>query len=300
MHVGMFFALFNIEVTIMEMRKRKETSGLDSDDCLKAYFEQIKKNPLLSFEEELYLSKRIEQGDQAALDHLIESNLRLVVKIAMEYSIPEISILDLIQEGNMGLIKAATKYDFRKNVRFSTYASWWIKQAIMRAISNKRRPIRLPHRKEERLRKINRVFNSLYQSLMRKPSLAEIAEQADMSVGEVDILLNAVNPTVSFDKETTEDSLSLHEVYEDNTFTPDGEFMKKCLRDETMSFLERLMDKERKILMYRFSFLSGRRYTLKNIGEKLGMSPETVRQIELKALRKLRKVARGLKEYSHN
>ncbi len=284
----------------MEMKKKKEFANPDTEDCLKAYFEQIKKNPLLNFEEEIDLSKRIQGGDQDALNHLIECNLRLVVKIAMEYTVPEIAILDLIQEGNLGLIKAATKYDYRKNVRFSTYASWWIKQAIMRAISNKRRTIRLPHRKEERLRKINRVYNNLYQTLMRKPSLAEIADQAGLSVDEVDTLLNAVNPTVSFDKESRDDSLSLHEIYEDNSFTPDREFMKKCLREETMRFLERLMDKERKILMYRFSFLSGKRYTLKNIGEKMGMSPETVRQIELKALRKLKKVARELQEYSHN
>lgn len=284
----------------MEMKKRKETVKTDTEDCLKAYFEQIKKNPLLSFEEEIELSKLIQGGNQDALNHLIECNLRLVVKIAMEYSIPEIAVLDLIQEGNMGLIKAATKYDYRKNVRFSTYASWWIKQAIMRAISNKRRTIRLPHRKEERLRKINRVYNSLYQTLMRKPSLIEIADEAEMPVDEVDTLLNAVNPTISFDKESRDDALSLHEIYEDNSFTPDREFLKKCLRDETMRFLERLMDKERKILMYRFSFLSGKRYTLKNIGEKLGMSPETVRQIELKALRKLKKVAHELKEYSYN
>jgi RNA polymerase primary sigma factor len=285
----------------MEMKKRKEIANPDVEDCLKAYFEQIKKNSLLNFEEEIDLSKRIQNdGDQAALNRLIECNLRLVVKIAMEYTLPEIAILDLIQEGNLGLIKAATKYDFRKNVRFSTYASWWIKQSIMRAISNKRRTIRLPHRKEERLRKINRVYNTLYQTLMRKPSLAEIADQADLTVGEVDTLLNAVNPTVSFDKESRDDALSLHEIYEDNNFTPDKEFMKKSLREETMRFLERLMDKERKILMYRFSFLSGKRYTLKNIGEKLGMSPETVRQIELKALRKLKKVAKELREYSYN
>src|SRR3989304_9302545 len=151
----------------MEMKKKKEINNSQAEDCLKAYFEQIKKNPLLTFEEEKDLAKRIQKGDHAALNILIESNLRLVVKIAMDYLIPEISVLDLIQEGNLGLIKAAAKYDHQKNVRFSTYASWWIKQAIMRAISNKRRAIRLPHRKEERLRKINRVYNNLYQSLMR-------------------------------------------------------------------------------------------------------------------------------------
>ncbi|MBN1525151.1 MAG: sigma-70 family RNA polymerase sigma factor [Spirochaetales bacterium] len=285
----------------MAVNKKKETNITTSgEDCLRAYFEQIKKNPLLTFEQELDLSRKIQDGDKEAINHLVEANLRLVVKIAMEYKIPEISLLDLIQEGNMGLIRAATKYDFRKNVRFSTYASWWIKQAIMRALSNKRRTIRLPHRKEERLRKINRVYNQLNQNLMRRPSLEEIADEANMTVEEVDVLLNAMNPTVSFDKEVNDDSMSLHEIYEDYSFDPDREFMKKSLREETMRFLEKLLDKERKILMFRFAFLSGKRYTLKNIGERLGMSPETVRQIELKALRKLKKYAGVLKEYSCN
>jgi RNA polymerase primary sigma factor len=284
----------------MAIGKNKETTRDSGGDCLKTYFEQIKKNPLLSFEDELALSKKIQNGDKMAINKLVESNLRLVVKIAMEYKIPEIALMDLIQEGNMGLIRAATKYDYRKNVRFSTYASWWIKQAIMRALSNKRRTIRLPHRKEERLRKINRIYNQLNQTLMRRPSLEEIAEEANMTVGEVDMLLNAMCPTVSFDKEVSDDSLSLHEIYEDYSYDPDREFMKNSLREETMRFLEKLLDKERKILMYRFAFLSGKRYTLKNIGERLGMSPETVRQIELKALRKLKKYAGALKEYNSN
>ncbi|MEJ2663255.1 MAG: sigma-70 family RNA polymerase sigma factor, partial [Spirochaetia bacterium] len=177
-------------------------------------------------------------------------------------------------------------------VRFSTYASWWIKQAIMRALSNKRRTIRLPHRKEEKLRKINKVYNALYQKLMRKPSIQEIADEMKIEVDDVTALLNCMNTVVSFDKENCDDSLTLHELYEDNSYNPDRQLMKKCLKEETMKFLEQLMDKEKQILLYRFSFLSGRKYTLKSIGEKLGISPETVRQIELKALKKLKKVAR--------
>jgi RNA polymerase primary sigma factor len=281
----------------MAIKKRKH---IENSECLKSYFEQIKKSKLLTFEEEIDLSKRIQEGDKEALDTLVNANLRLVVKIAMDYQMPEISLLDLIQDGNMGLIKAASKYDYKKNVRFSTYASWWIKQAIMRALSNKRRTIRLPHRKEEKLRKINKVYNSLYQKLMRKPTNEEIAAEMKIAITEVTSLLNCMSTVVSFDKENCEDSLTLHELYEDYSYNPDKQFMKKCLKEETMKFLENLMEKEKQILLYRFSFLSGRKYTLKSIGEKLGISPETVRQIELKALKKLKKVARELKEYSFN
>ncbi|KKL12836.1 hypothetical protein LCGC14_2531760, partial [marine sediment metagenome] len=144
------------------------------EDCLKVYFMQIKKTGLLNFEEELELSKKIQKGSKAARQRLIEANLRLVVRIAKGYLSSGVALLDLIQEGNLGLIKAASKYDHRKQVRFSTYASWWIKQAIVRSLSNKRRVIRLPHRKEERLRKINKVYNSLSQTLMRSPTTEEI------------------------------------------------------------------------------------------------------------------------------
>jgi RNA polymerase primary sigma factor len=281
----------------MAVKKRKH---IENSECLKSYFDQIKKSKLLTFDEEIDLSKRIQAGDKEALDTLVNANLRLVVKIAMDYQMPEISLLDLIQDGNMGLIKAASKYDYRKNVRFSTYASWWIKQAIMRALSNKRRTIRLPHRKEEKLRKINKVYNLLYQKFMRKPTNEEIAAEMKIEVKEVTSLLNCMNTVVSFDKENCEDSLTLHELYEDYSYNPDKQFMKKCLKEETMKFLENLMEKEKQILLYRFSFLSGRKYTLKSIGEKLGISPETVRQIELKALKKLKKVAQELKEYSFN
>jgi RNA polymerase primary sigma factor len=147
------------------------------EDALRAYFTQIKRSRLLTFEEELALSRRVMEGDDSARQTLIEANLRLVVRIAKKYMTRDVSLLDLIQEGNLGLIKAASKYDFRKNVRFSTYASWWIKQAIVRALSNKRRTIRLPHRKEEKLRKINKAYNALSQELKRAPNIEEIARE---------------------------------------------------------------------------------------------------------------------------
>jgi RNA polymerase primary sigma factor len=271
-----------------------------TEDNLKAYFGQIKKAKLLTFEEELDLSRRIQAGDEAARSLLIESNLRLVVRIAKNYLTPEISILDLIQEGNIGLMKAVSKYDFRKQVRFSTYASWWIKQSIVRSLSNKKRIIRLPHRQEEKLRKINKVYNNLSQALMREPSLVEIAEEIGLHEEEVAAILNSSSSVASLDATLSVDSGSLHDVIEDNSYNPDNELMKKTLREDTVRFLGGLQEKERQILLYRFAFVSGKRYTLKKIGDEMGISPETVRQIELRALKKLKGFSDELKEYVYN
>jgi RNA polymerase primary sigma factor len=279
---------------------RKRDISTSSDDNLKAYFNQIKKARLLTFEEELSLSKRIQAGDEAARSQLIESNLRLVVRIAKNYLTPEVSILDLIQEGNLGLMRAVGKYDYRKQVRFSTYASWWIKQSIVRSLSNKKRVIRLPHRQEEKLRKINKVYNNLSQVLMREPLLVEIAHEIGIDEGEVASILNSSGSVVSLDSSLTADSGSLHDVVEDNSFNPDNELMKKSLREDTMKFLDGLQEKERQILLYRFSFTSGKRHTLKKIGDELGLSPETVRQIEIRALKKLRSFSDELKEYVYS
>jgi RNA polymerase primary sigma factor len=279
---------------------RKREISTSFEDNLKAYFSQIKKAKLLSFEEELDLSRRIQGGDEEARTLLIVSNLRLVVRIAKNYLTPEVSILDLIQEGNLGLMKAASKYDFRKEVRFSTYASWWIKQSIVRSLSNKKRVIRLPHRQEEKLRKINKVYNNLSQVLMREPTLLEIAEEIGIEEEEVAAILNSSGSVASLDATLSTDSGSLHDMVEDTSFDPGRELMRKTLRDDTMRFLGGLQEKERQILLYRFSFASGKRYTLKKIGDEMGISPETVRQIELRALKKLRGFSDELKEYVYN
>jgi RNA polymerase primary sigma factor len=279
-------------------KKRDISSSVE--DNLKAYFDQIKKAPLLTFEEELDLSRRIEAGEESAKTQLIESNLRLVVRIAKNYLTPDMSLLDLIQEGNLGLMKAASKYDYRKQVRFSTYASWWIKQSIVRSLSNKKRTIRLPHRQEEKLRKINKIFNSLSQVLMREPTLVEIAAEIGLQEEEVSAIINSSSSVASLDAPLSADSGSLHDVIVDSSFAPDRELMQKTLREDTMRLLQGLQEKERQILLYRFSFVSGRRYTLKRIGEELGISPETVRQIELRALKKLRSFSDELKEYVYN
>ncbi|MDR1178171.1 MAG: RNA polymerase sigma factor RpoD/SigA [Spirochaetaceae bacterium] len=281
-------------------RTRQIKKNAVSDDALKIYFNKIKDIPLLSFEEELELSRRIQQGDEDAKRKLIESNLKLVVKIARAYMVPDIPFLDLIQEGNMGLIHAAEKYDHARQVRFSTYANWWIKQAISRALSNKRRSIRLPHRKEAILRKIQAAYHSLTQTLKRQPSLTEVAGEIELPVSEVTETLTIANNIVSLESDAEgSDTSSIMEVYEDYTYSPEQELMKKSIHAETMRFLSCLKERERRILMYRYQLTGQEPYTLKKIGDRMGLSSETVRQIELKALRKMKTAAASDPEKFH-
>jgi len=280
------------------MLKKKDDTY--NEDALKTYFDQIKTIPLLSFEEELDLSRRIMKGDESARQKLIESNLRLVVKIAKAFVSADVPLLDLIQEGNLGLIHAAQKYDYAKNVRFSTYANWWIKQSITRALANKRRAIRLPHRKEEALKKIQKAYNTLSQMYMRRPSTEEISAEIGIPQYEVEYIMNVANGMVSLDAETGEDeNSSMMDLCEDYTYSPDQELLRNSVREDTLYFLEKLMEREKKILMYRFQFYGGERYTLKEIGEEMGISPETVRQIEMRALRKFKAEAGSLKDYMY-
>jgi len=278
------------------MKKKKEIE----DSAIKTYFNQIQNTPLLSFDEELELSRRIQKGDENARQQLIKANLRLVVKIARSYTTSEYSFLDIIQEGNLGLIKAASRYDYKKNVRFSTYAAWWIKQSIVRALSKKKRPIRLPHRKEELLKRIQRTYYVLNQEFSRKPSIEEIAGELGEKPEDVAALLNSSSPLYSLDSTLNDDSATLMDLYEDKSFDPDEMLMKKSFREETMNFLEHLLEKEKQILMYRFSFYGGKKYTLKYIGEEMGISPETVREIEIRAIKKLKDHADELKDYIYN
>jgi RNA polymerase primary sigma factor len=266
-------------------------------ELLASYFDEVKANSLLTFEEEKALSKRVLKGDSEARNILIKSNLRLVVKIAKLYATKEMSLIDLIQEGNLGLIKAAEKYDYKKEVRFSTYAAWWIKQSITRALSNKRRAIRLPHRKEETYRKIMTVSSELSSEGKKQAGISEIAEKLHIKSKDVAFVLNAAASVCSMDSDINDEAGSLYDMYPDNKYNPDNILMEKCLKTDTKRFLEHLQEKEKEILLYRFSFFGGEKYTLKEISKIMGISPETVRQIELKAIKKLRDKSSEMQEY---
>jgi RNA polymerase primary sigma factor len=272
-------------------------SDFQNDDLLQSYFEQIKNIPLLNFEEELELSKRIQKGDEAAYQKLITSNLRLVIKIARPYMSSDISFMDLVQEGNIGLMRAAEKYDHLKNVRFSTYAGWWIRQFIRRFLSNKRRTIRLPHRKEETLIKIRQAYHTLYQILKRTPTTKELSDEIGVPVRDIEFVMQIGSGILSLDvTNEDENAACIGDLQEDYTFSPELDFMKKSSRADTLRFLDRLKDKEKRILVYRFQLDGEERYTLKKISDQMGISPETVRQIEQRALRKIRPHAEELRK----
>ncbi|MCL2205511.1 MAG: sigma-70 family RNA polymerase sigma factor [Treponema sp.] len=264
----------------MESKKYKRQSNA----CLELYFQQIKNIPLLSFEEELSLARLIARGNKQALSRLIQSNLRLVVKIAYAFKQHGEISMDVIQEGNIGLMRAAEKFDADKNVRFSTYATWWIRQAILRSLG-KERHIHLSRGKEDMLRKIHKCKHSLNQLYARAPNSEEIAATIGASKTEVENLLNA--------------SQNFENVQEegDNTFNPELALMRKSFEEDTVNALNTLNEGERKIIIWRYELNGNRRVSLKKIGNHMGVSAETVRQTEKRALVKLRSDAAELHPY---
>jgi len=275
---------------------QKKTSK-SKDDLLETYYKQIKNFPLLTFEEELELSKKIIEGDKDALHKLVNSNLRLVVKIAGLYGKYNVSLLDIIQEGNIGLIHAAEKYDYRKNVRFCTYASWWIRQFISRFLSNKRRMVRLPTRKEEALRKIQYTYHVLCQTLMHQPGNSDIAKELGLSVQDVDSIVNMAANSVSYEQNNSdEEATNAIDIHEDYTYCPERNLLKQASIANTIRVLDTLKPREKNILTYRYQLNGCERYTLREIGDKFDISPETVRQIELRALRKIRNRAHEIRD----
>ena len=286
------------ETKEVEMKKRNNSGN---DDCLQAYFEQIRNIPLLSFEEELELSRCIQNGNEAARRRLIEANLRLVVKIARSFLTPDVSLMDLIQEGNMGLMRAVDKYDHQKNVRFSTYAAWWIRQVISRFMSDKRRTIRLPHRKEEALRKIQQAYHVLSQLFMRQPRPEEIAAEIGLPKEDVEFIMNLSHEIISLETENgCSESVAVIESHEDYTYNPERALIRKSSRQATLNVLNQLKEREKRILLYRYQLNGENKCTLKHISNKMGLSTETIRQIEIKALRKLRGHAEELRVYVEN
>lgn len=267
-------------------------------DSLKDYLKEIRQYPLLNFEGELALSKQIQSGDLSARKKLIESNLRLVVTVGRRYASADMPLLDIIQEGNVGLITAAQKYEFSYNVRFSTYACWWIQQAITRAIANKRRMIRLPFRKEELASRVRNVSSELFQQLSRYPTNGEIAQKLNLTEKEVSDILISAGSVSSLDLELDdENSVSLKDVLPDRTYCPEDQFIEKNTRECILQILDDLKENERDIIIQRYNLNnSDKPATLKKIGQQYGVSAETIRQVELRVLRKLRARSHELHE----
>jgi RNA polymerase primary sigma factor len=274
---------------MMKTTKSSQSKTKKSEDILQIYFAQIKAYPLLNFDEELELSRLIQQGNQNALNKLIKANLRLVVKIARTYTAPNIPLMDLVQEGNIGLMHAAEKYNHEKKVRFCTYAAWWIRQFISRYLTNKHRIVKLPHRKEEILRKIQHTYHSLSQSLMHQPRTGDIASELGISVQDIDSIVNMSFGLLPLEWDAgKEDSAAVIDVHEDYTYCPERNLFRQYYRDGARRFLDRLKDREKQVLTYSYQLDKGGPRTLKEIGDTLDISPETVRQIEKKALAKIR------------
>lgn len=273
---------------------------MKEETLLKEYLKQISKIPLLSFEQELDLAQKIQKGDKIALHQLVEANLRLVVAIARRYVCSELPILDLIQEGNIGLITAAEKYVFSYNVRFSTYACWWIQQAITRGISNKNRIIRLPYRKEEMVRRVKKASSELFQIYGKEPSLMQISEYLGCSKKEVAQAMFYSAKVASLDfTSNEEENIDLLEILSDMTFNPEQEFMKKYTHSYVISLLDDLKASERDIVIKRYNLgYQEKSETLKKIGSDYGVSAETIRQIEKKALKKLRQKKEEIRQFA--
>ena len=275
--------------------------GVSIEDPVRMYLKEIGKVSLLSADEEIELAKRMEKGDEAAKKRLAEANLRLVVSIAKRYVGRGMLFLDLIQEGNLGLIKAVEKFDYRKGYKFSTYATWWIRQAITRAIADQARTIRIPVHMVETINKLIRVSRQLLQELGREPTPEEIAEEIDMPVDRVREILKISQEPVSLETPIgeEEDSHLGDFIQEDNVPVPADAAAFTLLKEQLVEVLSTLTDREQKVLRLRFGLDDGRARTLEEVGKEFNVTRERIRQIEAKALRKLRHPSRSrkLKDY---
>lgn len=275
--------------------------GVGIDDPVRMYLKEIGRVPLLSPEEEVQLAKRMEVGDEEAKRRLAEANLRLVVSIAKRYVGRGMLFLDLIQEGNLGLIKAVEKFDYQKGFKFSTYATWWIRQAITRAIADQARTIRIPVHMVETINKLIRVSRQLLQELGREPSPEEIAQEMNISQEKVREIMKIAQEPVSLETPIGEEEDShLGDFIEDHDArAPAEEASFTLLREQLDEVLKTLTDREQKVLRLRFGLDDGRARTLEEVGQKFGVTRERIRQIEAKTLRKLRHPSRSkkLKDY---
>lgn len=277
------------------------SKGITVDDPVRMYLKEIGKVPLLSADEEIELAKRMEEGDKDAKNKLCEANLRLVVSIAKRYVGRGMLFLDLIQEGNLGLIKAVDKFDYKKGYKFSTYATWWIRQAITRSIADQARTIRIPVHMVETINKLIRVSRQLLQELDREPTPEEIAEKMDISVEKVREILKIAQEPVSLETPIgeEEDSHLGDFIPDDDVPAPSDAAAFSMLKEQLVEVLDTLTERERKVLKLRFGLEDGRARTLEEVGKQFDVTRERIRQIEAKALRKLRHPSRSkkLKDY---
>jgi RNA polymerase primary sigma factor len=296
--------LSNIEIE-EEVEKEIDLTAIEgqisTDDHVRMYLKEIGKVPLLTAEEEIELAKRLEQGDEEAKRRLAEANLRLVVSIAKRYVGRGMLFLDLIQEGNLGLIKAVEKFDYRKGFKFSTYATWWIRQAITRAIADQARTIRIPVHMVETINKLIRVSRQLLQELGRDPVADELAKEMQMPVEKVREIMKIAQEPVSLETPIgeEEDSHLGDFIPDDDIPAPAEAAAFTLLKEQLIDVLDTLTDREEKVLKLRFGLDDGRARTLEEVGKEFNVTRERIRQIEAKALRKLRHPSRSkkLKDY---
>ncbi len=275
-----------------------------SDDSVRLYLREIGKIPLLSGEEELALAQKVVAGDKRAKDKMAEANMRLVVSIAKRYSGRGLDFLDLIQEGNTGLLRAVEKFDPDKGFKFSTYATWWIRQAITRAIADQARTIRIPVHMVETINKLLRTQRRMTQELNREPTIEELAKELEMEPEKVEYVIKIKQDITSLDAGVgrdgeDEDSVLGDFIEDEDGATPEESAASQLLKEQVQSVLSTLSEREQKIIKMRFGLENGKSHTLEEVGQEFAVTRERIRQIEAKALAKLRKHkdAKKLHEY---
>ncbi len=275
-----------------------EASGGATQDPLKLYVRQIGSGRLLTHAEERELARRKDEGDEEAKSRLIECNLRLVMSITRHYTRADVPLLDLIQEGNLGLIRAVEKFDYTLGYKLSTYATWWIRQAVSRALAEQGRTIRLPVHVADQVRRVTRARRTLGQKFNREPSVEEIAEEAGFTIEKVESLLELVQDHVSLDTPIGDGESVMSDLIEDvNALAPETETSEKFRSSELAVAMLRLNPRQQKVLRERFGLDDGKPKTLEEVGVILGITRERVRQLETRALRELRSVAPSLELY---
>ena len=275
-----------------------------SDDSVRLYLREIGKIPLLSAEEELDLARRIVEGDKKAKDKMAEANMRLVVSIAKRYSGRGLDFLDLIQEGNTGLLRAVEKFDPDKGFKFSTYATWWIRQAITRAIADQARTIRIPVHMVETINKLLRTQRRMTQELNREPTIEELSKELDMEPEKIEYVIKIKQDISSLDAGVgrdgeDDDSVLQDFIVDEDTVSPEDSASNQLLKEQVQEILSSLSDREQKIVRMRFGLDNGKNHTLEEVGQEFAVTRERIRQIEAKALAKLRKHKDAKKLYEY-